>query len=224
VTFWAVTVAGAPRYSTEGRRVANGDVPAGALAELTGSVTAAGGEERALCRVHSAASGWSDPCQIALADLFRVPGTRADVPAETVDLLLRYFGLRGRLDARTRAVAVAAPAAGSDANPYVAEYRAAYRSYEAFHERVKALTARRDAAAGMERMRYMDQLRSMIPEGKRLERAYTAVAAKYRDWKSRNPSAAARPPPAQVTDDPETQRIRTELAQIRPQLAEIGVE
>ncbi len=211
VEFWGITVAECDVRGAGGNSLER-KVPAGQVVEQIGTVSAAAGE-RALCRV-AQNGGWSEPLLIALSDLFRVPGTRAGVPAETVELLQRYYQLRAQLETRRQSQQQAA----ASANPHFEAYRRAYRDFSAFTERVKSLTVKRDAASGDKRMQYADELRAMMPEGNRLEKSFHAVQVQYRSWKAKSGTPAA---PAAA--DPELQRLERELAAIQPQVAALGV-
>ena len=125
----------------------------------------------------------------------------------------RYYDLKGQFDQRVADLKQQA----ADANPFSAAYREAAQTYNAFGAREKQLTAKRDRAAGSERMRYVDELREMIPEGARLQRALDAAKTKYNGWKNTHKAAAA-PDPAR---DEQAQQIQRRITALEPQVKEI---
>ena len=153
------------------------------------------------------------PYLVAMSDLVYFAVPRADVPPENLTVLKRYYDLKGQFDQRLADLKQQV----ADANPFSAIYREAAQAYNAFGAKEKELTAKRDHAAGSERMRYVDELRAMIPEGARLQRTVDDAKIKYNGWKNSHKPIAA-PDPAR---DEQAQAIKRRIAALEPQVKEI---
>ncbi len=186
---WAVAVRDADVALTGGRKAR---IQAGTLVEET-ATTGEGDEEAAVCQVWSDGR-WSGPAKISTFDLFRVPGTRADIAADDVDLLCRFYRVKGDLAAAKKA-AVAPDRALIDANPHAEEYRRLYREQQAFENRAEELKNERDNSTGAKRMKASDQLRSMMHEQQALDKKIAEIDKKYKAWKkahANDPAIAAK--------------------------------
>ncbi len=213
VSHWGVTVAEAAVFTPEGRRMEL-TLPGGTLIEQRGLTRTADGKEMALCRVWRH-NRWTGPYLIATADLLRFAGTREEVDAEQVDALCRYYALNGMLEARRREL----QPSPLDSYPQGAELRKAYADYQAAAAQARELTARLDTAQGAERARIADELRRIKNEVPRLQQRIETLNRQYKEWKARQPSAAAGNP----ADDPLVREIEQEMAALRPRLEGWGV-
>lgn len=210
---WGMTISRASYYALSGEN--RGQLPGGAIMDIDDSRSTDKGVEMSMGQVERN-DAMVGPYLVANADLVRFNVPRREVPPESIALLKQYYGLKGQLDQRLADLKKLA--ASSNPNPYYAAYAEAKQKYGDFNQRVKTLTVRRDAASGADRMRYMDTLREMIPEGKRLERAFDAAQTKYNQWKTDHPGVVA---PDATAGDPQVQELRKQLATLEPQVKEI---
>ena len=151
--------------------------------------------------------------------------------AETADLQLlqRYYFLRGQLDTPPPAPATAAraepPAPDPNTNPHEAEYKVLAKKWLDFKERDKTLNADFKTATGAARVKISNELREMKQEEPVLIRDLNTIQAKYNDWKAKNPAPAAKPaskpvanptPPANTLDPARAAEYREELKKLEP--------
>jgi len=210
---WGMTISRAAYYALSGEN--RGQLPGGSIMDIEDSRSTDKGVEMSLGQVERN-NGMVGPYLVANADLVRFNVSRSDVPADAIATLKQYYGLKGQLDQRLADLKKLA--VSNNPNPYYAAYAEAKQKYGDFNQRVKTLTAKRDAASGADRMQYMDALREMIPEGKRLERAFDAAQTKYSQWKTDHPGVVA---PDATAGDTQVQELRKRLAALEPQVKEI---
>jgi hypothetical protein len=207
---WGMTLSRVSYYALSGEN--RGQLPGGSIMDIEDSRSTDKGVEMSMGQVERN-EAMAGPYLVANVDLVRFNVPRGEVPPESVAILKQYYGLKGRLDQRIAALKKQA----ANANPYAAAYADAVQKYNDFGAREKQLTAQRDAASGADRMRYLDQLRGMIPEGQRLLRAVEEAKGRYNKWKTANPEAA----PVDTAGDAQVQELRKQLAALEPQVKEI---
>ena len=206
---WGMTLTSASYYSLSGEN--RGRLPGGAIMDIQDTRSSSKGDmsEGRVERDNTMVG----PYLVAVSDLVRFNVPRSEVPAETITLLKQYYGLKGKLDQRIIDLKKQAVIA----NPCAAAYGEAVQKYNAFGEREKLLTAKRDAATGADRMRLMDQLRELIPESQRLLRAVESTKADYNKWKAANPGVSMPDPAA----DAQVQDLQKQIAALEPQVKQV---
>lgn len=202
---WGLTLGAVPYYSAAGDK--RGQLPVGSLMDIEGSCDSSRGEMmRGRVERDGAMVG---PYLVAASELVQFAAPRGEVAPEIQSLLKQYFEVKSRLAERIAELKKETV----DLNPCAAAYRDAIQRYKEFGEREKALTERRDRAAGKERMDCMDRLRAMIPENTRLLRAVEESKARYNSWKAGHPVA-----PTDTSKDPRVQELQCRLAEIEPRV------
>lgn len=206
---WAMLTNGASYYALSGEN--RGQLPGGTVMDIEDKKDTDKGE-MSLGQVERNDT-MVGPYLVANADLVRFNMSRSEVPTETVALLKQYYSLKGQLAQRIADIKKQAVSA----NPFAAAYADAAQNYNSFGQREKTLTAKRDAASGADRMRYVDTLREMIPEGQRLLRKVEDTKARYNKWKADNPHT----PTADTVNDAQAQELRRQIAALEPKVKEI---
>lgn len=209
---WGMTITCAAYYSLSGAN--RGQLPGGSIIDIEDTQTTSRGE-MSQGRIERG-NDMAGPYLVANADLVRFPVPRSEVPTESIATMKQYYSLKGRL--AQRLVELKKQALSANPNPYAVACAEAVQKYKNFGEREKRLVVQRDAASGAERMRLMDTLRAMIPEGKRLEHAVEESTAQYNKWKAANPGVVATDASA---SDAQVQELRRQIAAIEPQVREI---
>jgi hypothetical protein len=102
---------------------------------------------------------------------------------------------------------------GNKENPYAAEYSAAKAAHKEFWAKVKKLTAKRDAAKGEERLKYIDELHKLKGQDLKVAEARDTAKKKYKDWENAN---SADPAKNQRLAD-----LESELADVQDKLYKI---
>lgn len=216
VQAWAVAVRDAEVALTAGRKAR---IQAGTLVEETATV-GEGESEASVCQVWSDGR-WTGPARIAMTDLFRVSGTRGDVAAEDVDLLCRFYRVKGDLAAAKKAAATPDRAL-IDANPHAEEYRRLYREQQAFEKKVEELKELRDNSTGTKRMKASDDLRSMLHDQQALNRKIAEIDKKYKAWKKAHANDSAFVKPA--ADDSRLDALQDEFDELARRVAPFGAK
>ena len=216
VQAWAVAVRDAEVALTAGRKAR---IQAGTLVEQTATV-GEGESEASVCQVWSDGR-WTGPARIAVTDLFRVSGTRGDVAAEDVDLLCRFYRIKGDLAAAKKAAATPDRAL-IDANPHAEEYRRLYREQQAFEKKVEELKELRDNSTGTKRMKASDDLRSMLHEQQALNGKIAEIDKKYKAWKKAHANDPAFVKPA--ADDSRLDALQHEFDELARRVAPFGAK
>ena len=209
---WGLTITCVSYYSLSGAN--RGQLPGGTIIDIEDTQTTSRGE-MSQGRVERG-GGLAGPYLVANSDLVRFPVPRSEVPPENIATLKQYYNLKGRLEQRL--AELKNQAISANPNPYTLAYSEAVQKYNAFGVREKHLVSQRDAASGAERMRLVNTLREMIPEGKRLERAIEEAKAQYNKWKTDNPGVVA---PDTSASDAQAQELRRQIAALEPQVKEI---
>lgn len=212
VTHWGVTIKNAPFFERDGRRRQE-EIAGGTLVEQIGSTTSSKGE-MALCRIARGRS-WAGPYLVATADLLRYEGTRELVDAAKVQALCQYYALNARVEARKLDLLRAAV----DANPHGPELRRAQKAYREAEKEAQELTAFRDRAIGAERARLADELRRMQVETASMRQRVETLNRRYTEWKKTHGVPAAADP----TRDAVIRGLESEMAALRPRLADMGI-
>jgi hypothetical protein len=210
---WGMTITRAAYYALSGEN--RGKLPGGTVMDIEDSRSTEGGMAMSMGRLEREGT-MIGPYLVANADLVRFNMSRSEVPADTIATLKQYYDLKGKL--QVRLAELKQLAISSSPNPHTAAYAEAVQKYNDFGRREKQLVARRDAATGSDRMRYMDTLREMIPEGKRLERAVDEAKTRYNKWKAANPGVVA---PDTTASDEQVRELRRQLAALEPQVKEM---
>ncbi len=201
---WGVVLHRAPHSGVKGNPL--GPLPVGTVVEIQELLPTAEGD-MAVCVIDDGGQ-WKGPVMIGLNHLVRFEGPLTDAPPEAVDLLYRYYRLRERIDARREAHRQRT----ASANPHAAAHARAVADQRAFDERVRRLTAQRDAASGPRRSQLIDQLHGMQAEGTRLRLNVEEARAKRDAWARENPQ------PANGPGDPELEGWIEELRRLEPEV------
>jgi hypothetical protein len=207
---WGITVSVASYYSPAGKN--QGTLPGGVIMDIEESrATSRGAMSLGRVERDGAMNG---PFLIADVDLVRFGVARAEIPEDSLAILKQFYGLKGRLDQRISELRRQAVGA----NPYAQAYNEAVQKYNDFGKREAALVAKRNQSEGAERMKYMDTLREMIPEGNRLKRSVEEARSRYEKWNAANPGVATAP---NVSNDTQVQDLRRQMAELEPKLKDI---
>ena len=206
---WGMTMTGVPYYTLSGEN--RGKLPGGMIMDIEDTRSTSKGD-MSVGRVERDGT-MAGPYLIANANLVIFQVSRGTVPPDTIIRLKQYYDLKGKLDQRVSDLKKQT----ASANPYTAAYGEAIQKYNDFGVREKQLTEKRDAAKGEERMRVMDQLRGMIPESKRLERAVEDAKTKYNKWKAANPETTT----VATGADPQVLELQKKLSALEPQIKAI---
>jgi hypothetical protein len=209
---WGMTITRASYYALSGEN--RGQLPGGTIIDVEDSRSTDKGVEMSLGRIEKDGA-MAGPYLVANTSLVRFNVPRGDVPADSINTLKQYYALKGQLDQRVNEIKRQA----ISVNPYAQAYNDAVQKYNDFGTREKRLTKLRDTASGGDRMRYVDQLREMIPEGQRLLRNVETAKANYTKWKTANPAAAAAVP--DTASDTQAQDLRRQIAALEPKVREI---
>ncbi len=205
---WAILKQNAPHYSVAGQNL--GTLPAGTIGEVTKTTTSSNGDV-AVCTI-DVNGQWKGPVLISVGHLVVFEGPLTRVPLQTLDLLHRYFSLKGRADARAAAV----QQKNASANPHAAAYRRANDAWNALNARVTPLTSEFNTATGTRRAELLEQLKRMRIEQSRLRVEREHAADKVRTWQEQNP-----PQQPDRVQDPELAGWLAELHRIEPEIQKI---
>ncbi|MEI6210042.1 MAG: hypothetical protein WCR06_00310 [bacterium] len=210
---WGMTITCTAYYSLSGAN--RGQLTGGSIIDIDDTQTTSRGE-MSQGRIERGGE-MAGPYLVANADLVRFPVARSEVPPENIATLKQYYSLKGKL--AQRLVELKKQSLSANPNPHAAAYSEAVQKYNDFGSREKNLVGLRDAASGAERMRLVDTLRAMIPEGERLKRVVDDAKTRYNRWKTDNPGVVA---PDTSAGDAEAQDLRRQIASLEPQVKEIA--
>ncbi|NLL84841.1 MAG: hypothetical protein GX230_11470 [Lentisphaerae bacterium] len=202
--FWGVLVQSAPSSGLDGNNL--GRLPAGIVAEIQEIKTTAKGDV-AVCIIDDNGR-WRGPIVIGLEYLLRFEGPLTAAPAEPLDLLHRYYTLKGRADERLAEI----KRRTTPVNPHEAEYQKAVSALKAFDQRVSAMVKERDTASGARRAKLIDELHAAKYEINRLKHAVEEAGGKRNNWARQNP------PPKELPVDPTLAAWQAELAKLEPEI------
>jgi hypothetical protein len=206
---WGITTTQTTHYEPNGTRL--GRLPGGTLIEVKGSASSSLGN-MTICRYRQN-DFWTGPVLVNPSQLAFFSGDMADLPAESLEALQRYFETKGLIETRKAEL----QRQQVDANPHAAPYRQAYEQLTAMQERAKILTAERDNATDDARNRIIDELRRMKDEQSHLRDVYNQAQAQYRSWKAQHAADRTADPSA----DPQIQAWERRLATLEPEVRKI---
>lgn len=184
---WGVVSVESGVYQKDGKRLAV-KAPGGSLTEISKMTFTSKGDEMALCYIWEG-SKWVGPFLVPSRNIFMFEGTRSELLAEDVDGLMKYFKLNAALEARKQALEEEAVRA----NPHTARLRELNGESQAFAEKVKELTAKRDKATGGERTRISDELRRLETTATKNNAELAKQVKLYEEWKAKHPIAPKSP-------------------------------
>lgn len=205
--YWGIILRRTRCYNRDGQFLR--DLPAGILVEFDATFSSSAGQV-AKCRIFYEGR-WVDEVIVPLEAMIRFEGSSGEVEPQTLDLVRRYFELKGKLaefDNRIENLV-------AESNPHREEYLALNRQAREFREQTEQLTSRRDTATGGERMQMIQQLRSMQPEGVRLQQRLREVKPMHDAWKP--PRSMAE----EMRQDPSYRKLEEELREITPRAREL---
>lgn len=208
---WGAMMVNSPVFAKDGKRLP-GEIPGGALVEITKTTFTSKGVEMALCQIWNG-SRWLEPCLVATGNIAMFEGTREGLDAADVENLMAYLRLNAALAARKDALEKAA----LNANPHFAALAELNTKNKQMAAKSKELTDRRDKATGAERARIADELRRMEVESARLNDEIKRKVALYEEWKKSHPAKAS-----SVEEDPEYLSIKARMRDAEPGVAMFG--
>jgi len=176
---WAIVMQRTAHYTSDGQNL--GPLPAGTVAQVIKTTTSSHGDV-AWCTFDRNGQ-WRGPAFIGMEQLVLFEGPLTVAPPEALNLLHRYFTLKGRVAERIVAIQQKRTAD----NPIRAAYSQAHEAMKDFDARVSKLTAERDAASGPRRSELINKLHGMRAEQTRLRLERERAAAELKAWNEKNP-------------------------------------
>ena len=202
---WGITHQRTVYYKLDGGRA--GHVDGGVLLDYRGTRTSSkGGMVECVLNENGTPSS---PVLVGVGDVFLFTGDRAKLSARQLADLQTYYALSGKIASRKNELLQASAAK----NPFFATYQAAYKTLMEQIDRAKVLTAQRDRATELEKMRIEDQLRDMKMKETRLRAEYDALHLKFRTWKQQHAHEIAKP-----EDDPFVKQWSQQKVDLRPRV------
>lgn len=186
---WGITRQRASYYKLDGTRV--GNVDSGVLFDFQSKRSSSKGD-MVVCVLHGDNIP-ATPFLIGQPDILLFTGDRSKLSASQISDLKAYYSFSGQIAQRRKELL----AASAQKNPFFEPYQAKYKTLMAHVEKAKALTAQRDKATDMQRMRISDQLHEMKQSEAKLRREYDEIHQKFKAWKDQHAGDQAKP-----DDDP----------------------
>ncbi len=205
---WGVLYRETTAFGSDGK--SRGKLPAGTVIEIMQERESKQGL-MFQCRVLDSSRRWDDGYIFPDRDVVRFLGCFAEAEKEPSDKVIRYFTLKGRVDAQKAVL----HDRWLRTNPHFESYSAVAKEMLAFQEKGKALTAERDAATGARRQQISAELNHMKTKETDLTKRFKAVEAPYKQWKEQHASEEA------ALTDSNIDRWMTELRQLHADVAEM---
>lgn len=202
---WGVTHQRTMTYALDGTR--KGYIAAGSVFEYRGVRKSSKGSMAECAVVENGVP--SSPVLLSSQDARLFTGSYMKLSAKQLADLQAYYTLSGKIATRKTELLQAAAAK----NPFFETYQAAHKKLTDHIEKAKELTALRDKATELDRIRLSDKLREMKMAEGRLRSEYDAVHQKFREWKAQHASELARP-----ENDPDVKQWTQQMSELRPRV------
>lgn len=202
---WGITHQRTVYYTLDGTRA--GQVEGGALIEFRGTRTSSkGGMVECLFHANGASAA---PVLVSVNDVYLFTGDFRKLSERQLSDLRAYYALSGKIALRKRELLQVA----AEKNPFFEQYQAAYNTLMKHIESAKKVSAERERATELNKMRIEDQLREMKMTEARLRREYDAAHLKFRTWKEQHAAETAKP-----DEDPFVKQWSQQRAELIPRV------
>ncbi len=206
---WGVLSADTQGFDTDGKPLDK--VPGGTVVEKMSERDSKTFGPMYLCRIR-VNRRWQEGYLFPATAVVLFQGPFAFAPKGPSDKVIEYFTKIGQRERRIAAL----KEEHLRRNPHFATYQAAARAYKDFQDKSKELTARRDAAVGMERSRLIRELESMKNQEPRLRAALQNAEIPYKEWKSQHGDGSEA-----ADSDPEVLRLDREIEALVEDVSEM---
>lgn len=196
-------------YDRNGKLIAR--ARAGTIVDIREKKTTKAGRVL-VCRILDSKADNTKDYVLRARDVEMREGAYAKASEREKSLTIEAAGLQSEIDAASR---VAADTVDPN-NPHRAAYMEAKKAYDHFWQKVTALEKERDTATGDQRVAALDGLRELKGKDVRVGRDFEAAKSRHDAW-NRSHSQ-----PASNGDIEGTHALKTRLAKVRQELANLG--
>lgn len=199
---WGVTAQRTTYYKLDGSRV--GNLPGGVLFDCSKAHQSSKGLMLEFALPGKASTNGT--FLVSRSEVFLFTGARTNLSSRQREALQSYYRIKGQIGARKTELLQASAAK----NPYFAAANAAYKAFAANTQKAQELSAKRNTATELDKVRLEDELRELKVKETRLRADLTAANEKFRVWKEQHAAEVAKP-----ENDPEVQKLTEQLNPLR---------